>query len=353
MTGMLMLIFLAAYAAIVLAKARYHPEKEAFFDVHDSVMLKGMFCVIVVLVHIPAAYQNRIQDMLGSFAYVGVTFFFMTSAYGLKVGAAHKEGYLHGFWLKRLPAILVPALLCNAVEVGISAACGYDASVLDLIDVDGWVKVLLLFYLVFWLVYAVSDKLGLAVRGNAARDALICLVVISFSLIDRLTPLKITLIWPTESVGFAYGILLADCAPWLKKKMADQWMKKSVLLFLLGGVTGVAYLKFKTVAFLGDYCLKIFLGFVLLMLILQLLRKIEIGNKVLAFLGGISYEVYLLHGPLFLLVGKAAGIENSGLFIWTIMILTVVLAVVVKKLGKPVVSGIRKTADRMKRIREP
>lgn len=44
-------------------------------SLEDTTFLKGFWCIIVVLVHVPVAYQNRIQDILGSFAYVGVTFF--------------------------------------------------------------------------------------------------------------------------------------------------------------------------------------------------------------------------------------------------------------------------------------
>ena len=58
-----------------------NPDKDSFMSKDDAVFLRGFWCVIVILVHIPAAYQNRVQDALGSFAYIGVTFFFMTSAY--------------------------------------------------------------------------------------------------------------------------------------------------------------------------------------------------------------------------------------------------------------------------------
>lgn len=59
----------------------------SFFNLTNTTAMRGFWCIIVILVHIPAVYQNRIQDLMGSFAYIGVTFFFMTSAYGLKVGA--------------------------------------------------------------------------------------------------------------------------------------------------------------------------------------------------------------------------------------------------------------------------
>lgn len=324
MTYLLMGLFLIVYVAIALFGAKYNPDKENFFDIYDSTVLKGLFCIIVVLVHIPEAQQNRIQDMMGSFAYIGVTFFFMTSAYGLKWGVIHKENYLHGFWPKRLSALLLPAFLCNLLGVGVSVAISKPVEIWSLIYINEWVGVLLLFYVVFWIIYYLPNKLK--VREGYWQDVLICLIVVTCSLIDRLTSVKLTLIWPTESLGFAYGVLLADCFELFKKWSAKQWGLKSIFLFLMGAVTGVAYLKLKPIDFWGDYCLKIFLGIVLLLLILQLTRKFNIGNKMSQFLGSISYEVYLLHGTIFSAVLNIGLANNSGIFIWLAVVFVILAA---------------------------
>ena len=93
MTTVIMFLMLAVYATIVIFRAKYNPEKKNFFDLKDTTVLKGLFCIIVVLVHVPAQYQNSIQDAIGSFAYIGVTFFFMTSSFGLMYSAEHKEDF--------------------------------------------------------------------------------------------------------------------------------------------------------------------------------------------------------------------------------------------------------------------
>lgn len=89
---------------------------------------------------------------------------------------------------------------------------------------------------------------------------------------------------------------------------------------------------------MGDYCLKIFLGFVLLMLILQLIRRIKIENKVLAFLGSILYDVYLLHGIVFTIRVGVVRIDNSGAFVWSAVIITIIFAVIVKKISVPIIA---------------
>lgn len=329
MTNIIMYIFLLVYIAIVLTGIKYQPNKENFFDAYDTYVLRGIFCVIVILVHIPVAYQNQIQDMLGSFAYIGVTFFFMTSSYGLKWGLVHKENYLHSFWRKRLPALLVPAILCNLVSVGIKIAVGDLVTFWTFININNWVKVLLLFYFVFWCVYFLSDKLNLA-EGGYWQDILICLIVATFSLVDKLTPVKLTLIWPTESMGFVYGVVLANCFSTVKSWMKIRWVGKCVILFGISGLLGVAYLKWKDIVFWGDYCLKIALGIVMLLLLLQVTRNFKIGNRTLIFLGTISYEVYLLHHSVFDLLANISVINNSGVFVVSAVVLTVLIATFIK-----------------------
>lgn len=159
------------------------------------------------------------------------------------------------------------------------------------------------------------------------------MIVAACSLMNRLTLIKPVLVWSTESLGFAYGILLADCFELFKRWSGRRWVKKSVSLFILGCITGVAYLKFKPIDFWGDYCLKIFLCIILLLLILQLTRKVRIGNRLIKFLGSISYEVYLLHGTMFYVVMSIEAVSDSGVFIWMAISLIILSASIVSWLS--------------------
>ncbi len=78
---------------------------------------------------------------------------------------------------------------------------------------------------------------------------------------------------------------------------------------------GVLYKIFKPVDFWGDYCLRNVLGISLTLLVLMVIRRFEIGNPVLKFLGTISYEVYLIHGTVFELMTFVQPNLNSGYFI--------------------------------------
>ncbi len=97
MTYAIMGLVLLFMAFILIYKAKLTKDTSHFFNLTaNTTAMRGFWCIIVILVHIPAVYQNRIQDLMGSFAYIGVTFFFMTSAYGLKVGAKKESGFNEG-----------------------------------------------------------------------------------------------------------------------------------------------------------------------------------------------------------------------------------------------------------------
>lgn len=153
-------------------------------------------------------------------------------------------------------------------------------------------------------------------------------------------------------MGFAYGILLAKYYDVIKSWTQEHWKRKSIIFLMLGAVFGCAYLKWKPVYFIGDYCLKILLGIVLLLLLLLITRKVQIGNKVLGFLGVISYEVYLVHRSVFTLTGEVIGVEESGAYIFITILISLLLAVGVKKCIETLTSVYRVEARKIKHNNE-
>lgn len=170
-------------------------------------------------------------------------------------------------------------------------------------------------------------------------DVFICIVIVLCSLVDRLTQIKLTYIWPVESIGFAYGIILSDTYDKVERWIDKGWLKKGIVIFVLCGIVGVVYLKFKYIDFYGDYCLKIILCTLCLLLALLITRRVRFGNDFLAFLGGISYEVYLLHHIVFWFLGNM--INNSGVFIWSSIFLTVFLSAAIHMIGESILKKIR------------
>lgn len=155
--------------------AELQPGNEHFFDKANTSAMRGFWSLIVVLVHTPLLYQNKIQDILGSFAYVGVTFFFMTSAFGLKLNVSKSMNSIKVFWKRRLLRLLVPNFLINTLAVTLEMVEKNSFDWKRLISIDGWVQWILICYLIFWIVY----RFGL----ERYRDTVICGLIIIFSLV--------------------------------------------------------------------------------------------------------------------------------------------------------------------------
>lgn len=335
-TGIILLVLGAA----VVFRAEYHPNgNNGFFSLTDSGAMRGLWCIVVILVHVPAGYQNRIQDLAGSFAYIGVTFFFMTSAYGLSLKTARGGDVIRGFWRNRLPKLLVPSYLVNILFVVLFfLLLKKDVEPMQLIKIHGWVKWLLTCYVLFWAAHLVF-------RNRKAAAAALCGAVVLFSVIvyclDRAGRID-SVTWCTEVYGFIWGTLLAMYYPEVKAFCQKNWVVKAIISCCVSGVLGVAYLKLKTVPFFGEYCLKIVLGAAILSFILILNARIRIGNKIIGFLGSISFEVYLSHGSVFLIVRTLFPALRSGMFILVSIALTVLIAAVLRSLGNWILKKVYK-----------
>ena len=75
LTYVLMIVLVLVLAVIALWGVRFIPNKDSFMSFEDTRFLRGFWCIVIAFVHVPASFQNQIQDMIGSFAYIGVTFF--------------------------------------------------------------------------------------------------------------------------------------------------------------------------------------------------------------------------------------------------------------------------------------
>lgn len=149
--------------------------------------------------------------------------------------------------------------------------------------------------------------------------------------------------WPFDRMGLIWGVLLYRQFDVIKAWMdKNRWIKVAILV-IVGGLLGVAYLKFKMVYFWCAYLLKIVLGLILIALLFTATTGRQWGNKVSQWLGDVSYEVYLSHGMVMgaLEYWLPEGID-SGMFIFLTVCVTLALSTGVHAVGKPSVKVLRK-----------
>lgn len=328
-----------ALMPIIAIKAKYKPNgNDEFFDLNNTKVMRGIAAIIVVLVHIPLEHQNKLQDIIGSFAFVGVTFFFLTSSYGLKSSSIKNENMMKSFWRRRLPKLLIPNWAINIIFLTLFYIL-FNAkyTLWDYVKIPSrWVHWLLICYFVFWIAYKF-------INNQKTKDTLLIFAIIIVSLVFYILSAKghiSSVTWCTEIYGFIWGIILVYKYDDIKKYFSSKWGLKVILLLAVSLFIGVLYLKFKPIVFLGDYLLKILLGFTILMFVISINAKIKIGNKCAIFLGDISYELFLVHGNAIFMVNKFLPNVTSGLFIILTIALSIIFASVVHLICKPILKFI-------------
>ncbi len=330
-----MILFLCIFCGLVFYKIDIGKNVEnSFTDKKQANIIRGICCIIVVLVHIPQEHGNFIQDAIGSFGYIAVTVFFLLSAYGLKYSLENKKDYLKHFLKNRLLVIYIPFVLANLIYQIINIRNGFD--ILSIIGIKNitFVGELILFYLIFYIVYKNIKNI------KRADIAMISLVVI-FSIVSYLFKFG----WYVECLGFAYGIIIFNIQDKINNMLNKKYFINLIIFVCLSIILGIIYIKIKNVELI-NYIIKIILGISLISLIAVLFKKIKVYNKVLDTLGNISYEIFLLH-TIIIYILKDLNII-SGLYIITVLIITILCAYIMKKIDNKISKLIKNNVSQEK-----
>lgn len=235
----------------------------------------------------PLHNGNALQDAIDSFVYVAVTLFFLFSSYGMLYSAKRKQDYLKYFWRNRLIALLVPCFLINIVSVLVKLSKEVDITYLNgLYEINNYVLVLLQYCFWFYIVQICKKKWfpnniclsdGLLIGGVMISSLLL------YFCVDAEVSAQAG--WNFERMGLIWGILLYRFFDKVVVCMnSHRWLNVTILT-ILGGVLGIAYLKYKIVFWGGEYLLKVILGLVLILLLFTWSSNRKFGNKVSLWLG--------------------------------------------------------------------
>lgn len=284
---------------VIIAIFKIKNEKNGFFDLDYTTTWKGICSIIVIFVHIQPGYGNKIQSIIHSFGYVCVTLFFLFSGYGLKWSLENKKNYLDNFIINRMPALLLPFLTMNILSTFVRVVLNQDVPgnvLLKLLGLNGFsfVHVLLLFYISFYIIYNYMDV------TTISKDLIMYFVVIVYSSLGGFFDFGFG--WHVEALGFLYGIVCCSFMKKIDQVIVYRYKLKTFSIFISALILGVYYLLFKSVEIYGNYLLRIFLGVSIITLFLFVTRKVRINNQFTKFLGKISYEIFLSHGFIMMLI---------------------------------------------------
>lgn len=334
---MCVLLLLVVLGGVLLYRAKITDTCNDFFDKKWSLALKGLCCIVVILVHIPNEHSTRLQNMIGSFAFVAVTVFFMISGYGLSVNR-NRNGYMQHFWRNRMVTLIIPMLLTNIVAEVVNLISGVtDRIVYNLFAVNGFVVMITACYVIFYIAYQIKAL------NDHMKCIITCLGILVLSILAFLFENHIPFtVWPVPCLGFIYGMLIADNRTQIigilnKQKIVDA---KTILLILASIAIG-GYAKAKHIFFWGSYVLRAFLAIVLIVLLIKITAHIRFESKAALALGTISYEVYLSHVIVIELFTSYCGSLNSGMYVVGVVVVTLVLSYIIHKVDQKIIVQLR------------
>ena len=367
---MAFLVLVLVLGCKIAKKGEFH---EDFMEYSVVKGLQGFAALGVILHHVTqevTQYGRYHKGAINVFVDAGVLFtglFFFFSGYGLIVSLKNKENYLNGFLKKRLPAVVVPFYVCNLLFIIVNLVMGSKVKLLELIgylsglimwnDQMWFIVELAILYVIFYLCFRKRKS-----EKSALIKMAVCILLMNvISLLlghDGLPDTKGLWFfgewWYNTTWMFFIGMVIAHnqekILAFVKKNY--KWLLPLGIVLFIGLHKGTTWMlshvgywleypghpgyleKLSTFLVQGTMVIVFDLTFVLLTM------KVQFKNKVLAFLGVIALEMYLLQN---IFITKLTHIiNNDALFFVAVYACTILLAFFVHKLNQLIIRRMSK-----------
>lgn len=280
------------------------------FNSEKSLYLKGIMSLFIVLCHF-SVFAGLKMPMGGRLVATGlpiVAVFFFLSGYGLKASLDKKGiSYLHDSFSKRMKKLLVPFIIVNIINAIVYSLLGIEfPSMQELIGEFIYMSPFLMFS---WFVYALFFLYVLFYISYRFVDnkyiSLFLLTLFVIGFIVYAYNNNVFILWRSTVLSFPLGILFASYENTIKTFLQNNRIIclcfYSVLLVLNMAI--FALLRVFDHPEYPDTYLGFFVVNYIPFILVICSYFININAKlriILALLGGISYEIYLVHGVVLL-----------------------------------------------------
>lgn len=316
---------------------------DEYIDRTSGTGIKGICALVVALNHIAGGY---FPDWFGKMSYLCVGIFFFYSGYGVMRSLCVKgDSYCKNFLKNRvLFGTLFIFIISNCFYLLFRITVSRDEMALldvllylfgiKLINPTAWyVPSIIIFYLVFYFSARYTK------RQNVKYAILMFYIVYTLFCVG----IDIGTWWYISSIGFIIGLLFAEYT-----KVIFYYIKKhywilivislcgfllSYALMLYAGKSGRSVILHISTRYLITGLNMISIPFFLVLFIL-LIMKFSFQNKILMFIGSISYELYLIHILCVWIVNFVVGTINSAIFTIACTSLSIAVAYVLGNLNK-------------------
>ncbi len=353
---LLLCIFPALVLVLMLIKIKIAPKgsiHEDFLSLEQSKILQGLAAVGIIFHHLSqyiTNYGNEWRGPITVFSNIGILFttiFFFCSGFGLMRSLQSKPDYLKTFLRKRIPAVLIPFMISNAIYlVLVGMYFGSVNSVIEslvclfgfrLVNTNTWFLVeILILYLAFYFTHRFIKKPG---KAMGAMSIIVVLMITVSLLLGHDTSKDGGLWfmgewWYNTTIFFLAGLFMAkyyDKVLAFLKKHYKWLLPVSIVAFLL--TFGLEEFVRNTFGYYQEweghpgYGAKVItlLAQVLvcaawLLMLLLINMKVQVKNILLVLLGKISLEIYIIHDLFKVFLTFEYERDSMALFIWVILL---------------------------------
>lgn len=298
MERLLMELPVLLLAACVLWKIRLVSAEEDGLSMEQTVSFRGILAVSILFHHL--SQQAQCGVLFLPFQHFGgmiVSMFFFYSGYGVQKKNRKSPDYRKQFLGRRLPDILIPYAFANLVyalvlRIPIPQVLMGLVNGDPIVSYSWYVLHILFFYLAFY---------GLMCCFGQRRLPM----VLSMALLTAawVYTAKEILVFPAFWYGTSHLLVVGMIwASW--EQTLSGCLKKHFLcsVSLSGLGFALLFVLSRSRSGAAELVLKSGMYVCFVLLVLCLLSKVRMVNPILQFLGSISFELYLVHGLMILLL---------------------------------------------------
>lgn len=302
---------------------------DSALTISNSSALRGISAVEIMLGHIGLASGNIFQfpNRKAGILFVGI--FFMLSGFGLAYGFDNKKDYIKHFFRNRMVAILIPALFVILIEI-----IYYQTISFQMLSGSGrWYIIELLgFYTIFFVSYKLLGN-----KGWIAISIFSGIFIVVAFLCGLTNP------WYGSTLCFPLGMAYYK----FQKNTKTLSLGKRLFFIVLSGIIliiSIAGFFLKDGTFFGNVICRSLASVSFCVALLLILEKISIENQYSKWLSNISYEIFLIHPIVIVIVNDHIHIIKEYTFLVTVCVtlITIIVACFLKILSKGIITVINK-----------
>lgn len=271
-----------------------------YLSLQQTNQLKGFFALVVILHHLAQRTKGGVLfPFFNHVGYLAVSIFLFISGYGLMLQyMKRKEEYIKHFLSRRLLKVVMPYLIAIVIyyvsyliiglEMSITIALKTFLTGYPIVAHSWYVLAIIFFYLVFYLSARLfKNHYNYMIIAVLAGSVLYCIIC---------NKMGFGTWWYNTCICFLLGMIWA-----IYEKQISAWLDKRWLISFLISLGGAVlfYQLARKYSHIGlqyhlttHYLSSIFFCFTVIIAG----KKLQFENKLLKYLGDISYETYLLHG---------------------------------------------------------